>query len=219
MRVRLCVFALCSCVLSSCGGSSSTTGNLRFLQASPDSPLVTVYSDRQRVGANLSYKNNTTYFSFKSGGHLRVYPPASSQPLFQATPSITSSGNETLIMTGPAAGLTSLLLTDGGTTATTGFGEVRVVNASQAVGAPDVYVVAAGTSITGISPTVSALAFNSSAGYDQVPIGTYEVLITKAKTTNILLDTGPISLSSGNQTVVALDDTSGGLTYALLNDQ
>jgi len=189
------------------------------VQASPDAPLVTVYSDHQRVAANLSYENSTTYFSFKSGGHLRVYPPASSQPLFQATPSITSSGNETLIMTGPAAGLTSLLLTDGGTTPTTGFGEVRVVNASQTIGAPDVYVVAAGTSITGISPTVSALAFNSSAGYDQVPIGTYEVLITTAGTKSVLLDSGPISLSSGNQTVVALDGTSGGFTFALLNDQ
>ena len=219
MGVRFCVFALCLCVLTSCGGSSSTTGNLRFVQASPDAPLVSVYDNRKLIAANLSYKNNSGYFSLRSGDHLRVLPATGPQPIFQAAPSIASSANETLIMTGPAANLTSILLTDGGRTAVTGEVNVRVVNASQAIGAPDVYIVAAGTSITGLSPTVSGLAFNSSAGYDQVPIGSYEVLITTAKTRNIQLDTGPIGLSSGSQTVVALDGTSGGFTFALLNDQ
>lgn len=212
------------CLLSGCGGSgSSTTGNLRFVQASPDAPSVTVYNERKLISANLSYGNNTTYFSFASGSHLRVYEGSGSQVVFQATPTITSGSNQTLILTGPIANPTSILLSDGGTSPATGDGEVRVVNASQNIatpnGPPDVYVIASGASIAGVAPTISGLAFNSSAGYNQIPEGSYEVVMTAPNTKNVLLDTGAISLASGNQTVIALDGAAGGFTFALLTDQ
>lgn len=212
------------CLLSGCGGSgSSTTGNLRFVQASPDAPLVTVYNQHTRISANLSYGNNTPYFSFASGSHLRVYQGSSSQILFQATPSIASGANQTLILTGPIANPTSILLSDGGTSPATGDGEVRVVNASRNIntpsGPPDVYVIASGASIAGITPTVAGLAFNSSNGYTQIPEGSFEVVMTAPNTKNVLLGTGAITLTSGNQTVVALDGPAGGFIFALLTDQ
>jgi hypothetical protein len=207
------------CLLSGCGGSSSTTGSLRFVQASPDAPAVAVYNERTRISASLSYGNNTPYFSFVSGSRLRLYQGSSSQVLFQATPLITSGANETLILTGHIANPTSILLADGGTSPATGDGEVRVVNASQNIGTADVYVISSGTGISGIPPTVAGLAFNSSAGYDQIPEGSYEVVMTAPNTKNVLLDTGAITLTSGNQTLVALDGPTGGFTFALLTDQ
>jgi Domain of unknown function (DUF4397) len=211
------------CLLSGCGGSSTTTGNLRFVQASPDAGAVTVYNERKLISANLSYGNNTTYFSFSSGSRLRVYQGSGSHVLFQATPAITSGSNETLILTGPIANPTSILLTDGGTSPATGDGEVRVANASRNIGTPngrpDVYVISSGASIAGVTPTISGLAFNSSAGYNQIPEGSYEVVMTAPNTKNVLLDTGAISLTSGNQTVIALDRPAGGFTFALLTDQ
>lgn len=212
--------ALGLCLLSGCGGGgSSTTGNLRFVQGSPDAPVATVYNERKLISANLSYGNNTPYFSFASGSRLRVYQGSGSQVLFQETPSITSGSNETLILTGPIANPTSVLLSDGGTSPATGDGEVRVVNASRNIGTPDVYVIASGTSIAGVTPTISGLAFNSSAGYSQIPEGSYEVVMTTPNTKNVLLDTGAITLTSGNQTVIGLDGAAGGFTFALLTDQ
>lgn len=220
MRFRLRFLGLCLSVLSGCGGGgSSTTGNLRFVQASPDAPLLALYDERKAISTSLSYKNSTAYFSFVSGSHVRVYPAAGSQVLFQATPSVASGGNATLILTGAIANPTSILLTDGVTSTVTGQGNVRVVNASQQIGAPDVYVIPAGASISGASPTAAALGFDSSKGYTQIPVGAYDVVITVANTKSVLLDTGAISLASGNQTVVALDGTAGGFTFALLTDQ
>jgi hypothetical protein len=126
-----------------------------------------------------------------------------------------------LIISGPAAGIQNVLLTDGGTTATTGDAHVRVVNASSTMGTADVYIVSSGTSIAGIAPTVANLAFNSDTGYQLVPVGAYEVFMTAPNTKNAFLSTGPINLAaSANQTVVGLDDPSGsGFTFTVLTDQ
>lgn len=221
MGVRLGFLVLCVCVLGGCGGNSSTTGNLRFLQASPDAPQVNLLVEGHSVATGLGYMNATGYVSLRSGSqHVQVVPVSGGSPILDTSVNIVSSGNQTLILTGPAASTQSLLLTDGGTTATTGDGNVRVVNASRTSGAPDVYIVPAGSSIAGISPTVANLAFNTSTGYQLVPVGAYEVILTTPKTKNAFLDTGSINLAGGgNQTVVVLDGPSGQVTFTQLTDQ
>jgi len=222
LGVRLVFLALCLCVLGGCGGSSgSGTGNLRFLQASPDAPQVNLLVDGHSVATGLGYINATGYISVHSGSrHVQVVPVSGGSPILDTSVNVVSSGNQTLILTGPAASTHSLLLSDGGTTAKTNDGNVRLVNASSTAGTPDVYIVSAGSSIAGIPPTVANLAFNSDSGYQSVPAGAYEVIMTTHGTKNAFLDTGSINLAgSANQTVVALDGTSGGVTFTQLTDQ
>jgi uncharacterized protein DUF4397 len=222
LRVRFGFIALSLCVMAGCGSSSnsSTTGNLRFVQASPDAPLVTVYVNRKLQQANLGYPNATTYFAIHSGDSLQVLPATGSKPILEMKVPINSGANETLIMTGAVANPTSTLLTDGGTTTTTGDGFVRVVNASRNMGTPDVYIVPAGTSISGLAPTVSNIGFNSNTGYVLTPAGAYEVIMTAAGTKNAFLDTQSINLGSGtNQTVVALDAAMNEFSFTMLTDQ
>jgi len=210
-------------VLLGCGGSrSSESGNLRFLQGSPDAPQVNLLVDGKSVATNIGYINATGYVSVKSGSrHVQVVPVSGASPVLDANITITASGNQTLIISGPAAGIQNVLLTDGGTTATTGDAHVRVVNASSTMGTADVYIVSSGTSIAGIAPTVANLAFNSDTGYQLVPVGAYEVFMTAPNTKNAFLSTGPVNLAaSANQTVVGLDDPSGsGFTFTVLTDQ
>lgn len=222
MGIRRSFLALCLCVLAGCGGSSSSsTGNLRFLQASPDAPQVNLLIDGHSVATGLGYINTTGYISVHSGSrHVQVVPVSGGSTILDTSVNIVSSGNQTLILSGSAASTHSLLLTDGGTTATTGDGNVRVVNASSTAGTADVYIVPAGSSIAGIPPTVANLAFNTDTGYKPVPIGSYEVIMTTSQTKNAVLDTGSINLAaSGNQTVVALDVPAGGVTFTQLTDQ
>jgi len=221
LGVRLGVLALCVCVLGGCGGSSNTTGNLRFLQASPDAPQVNLLVDGHSVATGLGYINATGYISLHSGSrHAQVVPVSGGSPILDTSVNIVSSGNQTLILTGLVSSTHSLLLTDAGTTATTGDGNVRVVNASSNAGTADVYIVPAGSSIAGIPPTVANLAFNTSTGYQLVPVGAYEVIMTTPGTKNAFLDTGSINLAaSANQTVVALDGASGVVTFTQLTDQ
>jgi hypothetical protein len=205
-----------------CGSnsSSSTGAQLRVLQASPDAPQVHVLIDGKPVGGNLAYGNATIYLSVNTGSHhVQVVPVVGGSPIFDQSLSFSSSAKQTLLLSGSAAGIQPVILTDGGTTTTAGDGYVRVVNASASMGAADVYLVPAGSSIAGMQPTAASLAFDKDTGYKLLVAGNYEVFMTAPGTTNAFLSTGSITLNSGqNQTVVALDGTSGGFMFALLTD-
>jgi len=221
---RVWLSALCLGIFLStgCGSSgSSTTAQLRFFQASPDSPHVNVLVDGASVATNLGYGNGTGYISVKSGSrHIQIVPLSGSSPILDESLSISSGANQTLLLTGPAASVKPVVLTDGGTKVTTGDGYVRVVNASSTMGPADVYIVVAGASIAGLKPVVSNMAFDQDTKYQLIAAGNYQVFMTAPGTTNAFLSTGSIDLTaSANQTIVALDSISGGFTYARLTDQ
>jgi hypothetical protein len=208
--------------LTGCGGGGTTnTAQFRLVQASPDAPSVSVLIDGKSVSDTLAYGNATAYLSVKSGSrHVQVVPVSASSPIFDQNITFSSSTKQTLLLTGSSASIQPLTLTDGGTTATAGDGYVRVVNASATMGAADVYLVPAGSSIVGVKPVAASLAFDKDTGYQLVVAGNYEVFMTAPGTAKALLNTGSISLTaSQNQTVVALDGTSGGFTFVPLTDQ
>jgi hypothetical protein len=191
--------------------------------ASPDATPVDILIDGTQVATSLAYTNSTAYLAVKSGSrHIQALTVSNSTSVFDQTISITGSANETLLLTGPVAKMQSLLLTDGAinTTITTGDGKVRVVNASQTMGPSDVYIVNAGTSLAGATPTSTALAFNKATDYALATIGNYQVFMTQPGTTNVFLNTGPLDLiQSQFQTVVAVDAVGGGFNFIVLTDQ
>jgi hypothetical protein len=86
-------------------------------------------------------------------------------------------------------------------------------------------VVASGTSLTGLSPTVPALAFGAASGYQSLTIPTtgstasFDILFTQPGSTLTFMKVGPLSLSSGqNRTIVALNSQGGGFTSVTLAD-
>jgi Domain of unknown function (DUF4397) len=167
--------------------------------------------------------NSTAYLTVKSGSrHIQALTVSNSTSVFDQAISISASANETLLLTGPASKVQSLLLTDGATNATitTGDGKVRVVNASQAMGAADVYIVNSGASLAGATPVSPGLAFDKATDYTLATIGNYQVFLTQPGTTNVFLNTGPLALiQSQFQTVVAVDAVGGGFNFIVLTDQ
>jgi len=222
---RAGVVALCLAIvfMIGCGGSSSTTQQMRIVMASPDAPPVDILIDGAQVATSLAYENSTAYLTLKSGQRrIQALTVANSTSVFDQTISISASANLTLLLTGPVSKMQSLLLTDGttNTTITTGQGDVRVVNAAPTMGPADVYVVNAGTSLAGAKPVSSNLAFNQATGYESATIGNFQVFMTQPKTTNVYLNTGPLALTQSQfQTVVAIDASGGGFTYIALTDQ
>jgi hypothetical protein len=204
-----------------CGSSSNHTGQVRFFHASASAPNVNLLIDGATVSSNLAYGNTSGYISAKAGARrLEAVPVNSTSPILDLSVSITENGDSTVLMTGSPGSLQSMTLTDGGTTASTGNGYVRAVNASVSMGAADVYIVAAGSGIGSATPVATNLSLNQSAGYHLTAAGNYELFMTSPSTHNVLLDTGPINLASGqNWTLVALDGPSGGFTFSLLQDQ
>jgi Domain of unknown function (DUF4397) len=225
VRGRVGLLALCLYILLSigCGSDSggSETAQLRVLEAAAGFPSVNILVDGETVASNLGYGSATAYLTVKSGSpHVQAVPVGGGSPVFDQTLSISSSAHQTLLLTGTSSSIHAVVLTDGGTTATTGDGHVRVFNASNTMGASDAYIVNSGTSIIGVQPTTSGLAFGADTGYQLVAAGNYEVFLTVPGTNNVNLGTGPLNIAaSGNQTVVAFDAAAGGFTYILFTDQ
>jgi Domain of unknown function (DUF4397) len=228
-KVGRCVglVALCLAIvlLIGCGGgsSSSTTQQLRIVTASPDAPPVDILIDGTQIATSLAYTNSTAYQAVKSGSrHIQAVTVSNSTAVFDQNISISDSANETLFLTGPVAKMQSLLLTDGAakSTTTTGDGKVRVVNASQAMGAADVYIVNVGASLAGATPVSAGLAFNKASDYALQSIGDFQVFMTQPGTRNVYLNTGPLDLTQSQfKTVVAVDALGGGFNFIVLTDQ
>ena len=215
------LFSCMALFSSSCGSSGGSTAMLRLVQASPDAPQVNVLVDAKSVALNLAYGNDTGYLSVNSGSrHVQVVPVSGGSPIFDQTISLTSSSKQTLLLTGPAAGIQPVMLSDTGPTVVASSAYIRVVNASATMGAADVYLTPAGSSIVGVTPVTAGMTFDQSSGYQVILAGNYQVFMTTPGTTKALLSTGPISLTaSQNQTVVALDGVAGGFAYVRLTDQ
>ncbi len=219
---------LSSCVLlavfigAGCGSRrDNSTAQLRVVQGSPGALQVNVLVDKVSVATNLNYGDSTVYLSVKTGSRqIQIVPVNGSSPILDQALSLAANAKQSLVLTGPSTSIQPVVLTDGGTPATAGDGQVRVLNASGAMGPADVYVVPAGTSIAGVSPQVAGLAFDKDTGYQLLVPGNYEVFLTAPGTKNAFLSTGPINLTANvDQTIVALDGATSGFTYALLTDQ
>jgi Domain of unknown function (DUF4397) len=230
--LRLCVTVLAiwlALLLMGCGGGSSGTAQFRFLQLSPDAPTVNVFIDRTEVSSNLLYGNSTGYQSVKSGSHhIKIVPVTGSDAILDEALSFSSDSNQTQLLTGPVASSKTVMLTDGGTTAVTGSGHIRVLNASSALGIVDIYVVTAGSGITGATPFATNIGFDQDTGYIAFPLngttlGNYTVLLTVPGTTNVLVNTGVLTpggstTATKDQTVVVYDGLSGGYNFSVLQD-
>ncbi len=227
MGGRVGFLALCLGTLFSigCGSSSSTnTAQLRVLEAAVGAPPVNILVDGAVVASNLGYGSATAYLTVKSGSrHVQAVPVSGGSPIIDQTLSLTASSNQTLLITGTSSSIHTVVLADGGTTATTGDGHVRVFNASNTMVASDVYIVPPGTSLVGVTPVTKTtpLGFDGNTDYQLVPVGNYEVFLTVPNTTTVNLGTGPLNLSgtNSNQTVVVFDAATGGFTYILFSDQ
>jgi hypothetical protein len=224
---RVGVVALCLAIVFTiaCGGdsNSSTTQQLRIVMASPDAASVDILIDGTQVATSLAYTNSTAYLPVKSGSrHIQALTVSNSTSVFDQAISITTSANETLLLTGPVAKMQPLLLTDGATntTITTGDGKVRVVNAAQTMGPADIYIVNAGTSLAGATPTFPDVAFGKATDYTLQTIGDFQVFMTQPGTTTVLLNTGPLDLTQSQvKTLVAVDEVGGGFNFIVLADQ
>src|SRR5262249_15029351 len=96
-------------------------------------PNVNVVADGATLATNLGYGGATAYLTVKVGSvHLQLVPVQGGSAFLDQPISIAASSHQTLLVTSSSSTTT---LKDGGTTASTGNGYVRVVNAASSMGA------------------------------------------------------------------------------------
>jgi len=209
-----------------CGGggssSSSDTAQIRVFNGASGVSAVNILVDGTLQSGNLNYGAATQYLTVKTGSiHVQAVLASDGSSVLDQSFSVASGAHETVFITGTSASVTSKVLGDGGTTTVAGDGHVRVFNASNTMGASDVYIVDPGRGLSGVTPVAKGIGLGSDSGYQAIPAGNYEVFLTAPGTTIVNLATGPLNLTSAttNQTVVVFDAAQGGFTFILLADQ
>jgi hypothetical protein len=208
-----------------CGGSGGTT-SLRVLNASPDEATVQALVDGADLGPTLAYEANTGYQTVNSGSRqFAVEAVGTITNLLpnNATLSLASGTETTVIMAGFSSSLQGIVLTDDNTEPASSTINIRVVNAAPNLGPVDVYIVTPTTTLTSATPQIKSLGFGQPSDYINLNIGSssnYEIYFTQPGTTFTYLATGPIAFTSGqNRTIVGLNNPAGGnYSFVLLKD-
>ena len=200
--------------------NSGGTAQLRLLNASPGEASLNGFLGSSTFAMNVAYATASDYVQVVAGSPtLVVAPPGATTALTSQTPSLVSGTFYTVLVSGYPASVSTILLTDNNSPPPAAKMNLRVINASPSLGTADVYVVAPGTALDTVSPTVSGLTFRSASSYVPLAAGNYEVDFTPTGQTIVLIQTSTLSFSVGEiRTVVGLNGAVTGYTTAVLAD-
>jgi Domain of unknown function (DUF4397) len=217
-RLWLCaVLAAVSLFGWGCGGGGQA--EFRVMNASPGQPGLNVLVDGKNVSSNLTYGAASGYLSIDAGSrHIQIEPAGSSTPIIDQTLTFGGSTSSTLLVDNYASNVQSLLLTDDTSSPASGNFRIRVINASPAMGAVDVYVLESGTGLSGATPLVTSLAFGSASDYTGLVAGTYNIYLTQPGTTFSYVVVSATYTAGEVRSIVALNDLAGGYTTTTLTD-
>jgi hypothetical protein len=205
-------------VIAGCGGGGST--RFRFMNAVPDEANLEVLVNGTSVSNNVAYGTTNGYQSVKSGSQQVVIEPSgSTTALVTQSISFPSGADTTVIASNFSSNISAFVLTDDNSAPVSGNFKLRIVNSAPGLGPADVYIVAPLTDLNTVSPTITSLAFNSASGYQSLTGGSYEIVLTAAGQKFPAVDTGSLTLSSGQvRTFVGLNSQTGGFSYTMLQD-
>lgn len=204
------------------GGCSSSSAHFRYVQGSPGAPTnVDVEINSKTVLTNITYGQAESYQSTSSGSHqVQIFETGTTtNPVFSGSVTF-NSGYTTLITENFFSQIALAPYTDDNSLPTSGNIRLRTINAAPSAGTVDVYVVTPpGNGITGISPNISALAYQQASGdvgksYLSIPAGSYDIVFTQTGTQNIISQLSNQAFTAGQvRTVLLLDFSAGGAPF------
>jgi hypothetical protein len=211
------LFCVAIVLTSGCG---SSTAKVRIINASPGEGAIIATVGGTSVASSLAYATASSYTSVTSGSAtLEVEQSSSSTSIIDQSVSLTSKDDYSILIANYSTSVAVVTLTDNNTSPSSGDANLRIIQAAPALGTADVYVVAPGTSLSSVSPSVSSLSFESASSYLPLAAGTYEVYFTLTGEKQAYIDSGPLTLSSGDvDSMLGLDGSAGGYTSALIVD-
>ena len=200
--------------------NNSGSAQVRLLNASPGAASLNGFMNSSAFAANVAYATASDYVPVVAASPTLVLAiPGATAPLTTRVLSLMSGTFYTVLASGYPASISAILLTDNNSPPPAAKMNLRVINASPSLGTADVYVVAPGTALDTVSPTVSGLTFQSASSYVPLAAGNYEIDFTPTGQTIVLAQTSTLSFSVGEiRTVVGLNGAVTGYTTAVLAD-
>ena len=219
-HLRLISWCLFLAALFAVGCSSGSKTRFRVMNGVVDESDLSIVEDGNNVSNNLAYATSTGYLSAHAGSHqIQIEPSGTSNVFLTQTVNFSSGTDTTILPFNFSSSPESLVLVDDNSAPPSGDAKLRLINVAPSLGPTDVYVVAPGTDINTVSPTITDLAFGASSSYQNLTAGRYEIIYAFAGQKSIAIDSGSLSLSSGQtRSFVGLNGQSGGFTDVLLPD-
>ncbi len=224
MKLKLLTLLLAATALTAaCSDDDNNTGpegqaRVRVVHASPDAPNVDVLLDDAKVLSDVPYLASSAYLATSAGDHnLKVNAAGTATTAIDANVTLADGTDYTVIASDLVAQITPIVLEDDNTAPAAGNARVRAIHGAPSAPAVDVYVTAPGADLETATPVLTNVAFGDVADYLEVPAGEYQVRVTPAGTKTVAIDSGALTLESGQvRTAIAVDAAGGGAPFDLL---
>jgi hypothetical protein len=199
-----------------CGGgsSSSSTAQLRVVNAVSDSLGYDYLVGGTTFTTDLPFGQSgvTPYTQISSGAQtFEVRNTGTSADLMDISESFTGGDNFTFVTVGLNTQVSGVLFTDQTTAAASGDVQIRVINASTALGPMDVYLTASTTNLYQVTANAANVQFGSATSYLTLPAATYLLRITVPGQKSPYLESSLTYTSGAVLTIIIEDQTGGGL--------
>lgn len=173
--------------------AQSSDAMVRVVHASPDAPAVDVYVNNNRVLAGVPFFAASDYLKLPGGSYdIKVTPAGDANTAVIDAKGVRIEGGKayTIAAMGTLANIKPVILLDNLSAPAAGKAHVRVVHASPDAPAVDVKVAGGPT-------LISNLAFEKDSGYLPVDAGTYNLQVTPAGGSAVVLDLAGTNLEAG----------------------
>ena len=222
-RTLLTLALAATALTAACSDDDDNTGpdgeaRVRVVHASPDAPDVDVLVDDAAVLSGVPYLAASDYLELSAGEHnLKVNAAGTATTVIDADVDLADGTDYTVIASGLVASIAPIVLEDDNSAPAAGNVKVRAIHGAPSAPAVDIYVTAPGTDLNAETPALSGIEFGDVADYIEAPAGDYQVRVTPAGAKVVVIDSGTLSLASGQvRTAIAVDAAGGGGPFDLL---
>ena len=213
----LTALALAGCGLNPSGSGTGTT--MRVANLMPQTSAVTVKINDTTFLDGAPFQTFTGYEDIQAGDYtFTITVGNDATPAFTTTNTLLNVSAYTFIAYGPTTSTAGMLLDDTPLThiPTGNFG-FRLATVSPTAGVIDAYVTAPGADLSVLSPVVSAMVYGNFSNFVNVPVGNYELRLTRTGTKEVIYDSIlPAAPDGGGQTAVAYTRGSARLVNVAL---
>ncbi len=198
--------------------ANAPTG-LRIGHLSPDTPEVDVVVDGGILLGNVPFPAVTDINALPAGSYNVAVQASINPGVFPIGPvdlDLEAGTRYTVLAVDFLSDIEPLILSDDPRPIATNA-KVRIVHASPTAQDVDIYVVAPGTDINTVDPTLSNIPFKANTGYLGLPEGSYEVTVTPAGTKTAAIGPAEIAIDNGGvYTAIARDPLPGSAEFGLI---
>jgi LPXTG-motif cell wall-anchored protein len=190
MSLGLMMMALAFALPASAQGNNAM---VRVVHASPDAPAVDVFVDGQAVLTNVAFPAVSDYLALPAGAHELAVAPAGqgeAAAVITANPTLEAGKAYTVAAVGLLASIKGQIYNDNLAAPAAGKAHVRVIHASPDAPAVDVKVQDGPTLIQG-------LAFPNASDYLPVDAASYNLQVTPAGASDVVIDLPNTQLNAG----------------------